>query len=203
MEDRGQVEAGTSLGRSSLAEMESDLAAVDALKSSVLVKLQELAYGGNEKAPVRRVRVSELFNRPIRSQEDLESAVQQIRDALEPNTRLSGRGPRRPRIRSRRPIAAVGCSTTYGTLYHCPRSWSMSWRLRADDHCGTGRGDGDQGRTFRGHSVVFTEESLSRDFSLKTTRLGPVCGGSVPRRGRNTSAQGNAVGSPRSPSEEP
>jgi hypothetical protein len=83
IEDRGQVEAGTSLGRSSLAEMESDLASVDALKSSVLVKLQELAYGGNEKAPVRRVRVSELFNRPIRSQEDLESAVQQIRDALQ------------------------------------------------------------------------------------------------------------------------
>jgi hypothetical protein len=36
--------------------------------------------------------------------------------------------------------------------------------------------------------------SGDRDFAPKTTRLGPGCGGSPPRRGRNTSAQGNALG---------
>jgi hypothetical protein len=83
MDDRTQVEAGTSLGVSSLAEMESDLAAIEALKASVLVKLQEMAYGGNEDAPVRRVRVSGLFNRPIQTQDDLDAALQQLRDALQ------------------------------------------------------------------------------------------------------------------------
>ena len=63
--------------------MESDLAAVEALKSSALVKLQELTFGGKEKAPVRRFRVSEVFNRPIQSQDDLEAAIQQLRDALQ------------------------------------------------------------------------------------------------------------------------
>src|SRR5262249_43169828 len=67
---------------SSLAEMTSDLAAVEPLKSSVLVKLQEMAYGGKDDAPVRRVRVSGLFNRPIQTQDDLEAAIQQLRDAL-------------------------------------------------------------------------------------------------------------------------
>jgi hypothetical protein len=82
-EDRAQVEAATSLGTSGLAEMESDLAAVEALKSSVLMKLQELAYGGKESAPVRRIRLSSFFNRPIENQADLEAAIQQLRDALQ------------------------------------------------------------------------------------------------------------------------
>ena len=55
---------GTTLGKASLTEMESDLAAVDGLKSSVLVKLQELSIKSDTKAPVRRVRVSEFFSRP-------------------------------------------------------------------------------------------------------------------------------------------
>jgi hypothetical protein len=82
-DDRDQVGAGTSLGASSLAEMESDLAAVEALKSSVFAKLQELAYGGKGKAPIRRVRLSDLFNRPIETQKDLDAAIQQLRDALQ------------------------------------------------------------------------------------------------------------------------
>ena len=44
-----------SLGKASLTEMESDLAAVDGLKSSVLVKLQELSISV-EPRPVRRRR---------------------------------------------------------------------------------------------------------------------------------------------------
>jgi hypothetical protein len=39
-EDKEAVATGTTSGKASLTEMESDLAAVDGLKSSVLVKLQ-------------------------------------------------------------------------------------------------------------------------------------------------------------------
>jgi len=53
-------------GQSSLTEMESDLCAVDGLKSSVLVKLQELSIGGEKKAPVRKVRVSSSSIVPFR-----------------------------------------------------------------------------------------------------------------------------------------
>jgi hypothetical protein len=81
--DRAAVANGTGLGNASLTEMESDLAAVEALRSSVLVKLQELSMGGETKAPVRRVRVAEIFNRPIRTQEDLEAAIEQLRDSLQ------------------------------------------------------------------------------------------------------------------------
>ncbi|HEY1307294.1 MAG TPA: BREX system P-loop protein BrxC [Vicinamibacterales bacterium] len=83
LEDRHAVTRGTSLGQASLGEMESDLAAVDALKSSVLVRLQELSIGGEGSAPVRRVRVSEFFNRPIQTQEELNTALNLIRDSLQ------------------------------------------------------------------------------------------------------------------------
>ena len=49
--------------------------AVEGLRSSALVKLQELSMGGETKAPVRRIRMSEIFNRPIQTQEDLETAM--------------------------------------------------------------------------------------------------------------------------------
>jgi hypothetical protein len=82
-DDKNAVENGKSLGKSSLTEMESDLAAVDGLKSSVLVKLQELSIGSEKKAPVRKVRVSEFFNRPIQTQEELDKALDLIRDSLQ------------------------------------------------------------------------------------------------------------------------
>src|SRR5262249_34712841 len=50
-EDRETVQKGKSLGGSSLTEMESDLAAVDGLKASVVVKLQELSLGSDKKTP--------------------------------------------------------------------------------------------------------------------------------------------------------
>jgi hypothetical protein len=81
--DKEAVKSDASIGTSSLNEMESDIAAVEGLKSSVLVKLQELAVGGEKKAPVRRVRVSEFFNRPIQTQEELERALHLIRDSLQ------------------------------------------------------------------------------------------------------------------------
>ena len=82
-EDEEAVAEGKSLGKSSLTEMESDLAAVDGLKSSVLVKLQELSLGSEKKAPVRRVRVSQFFNRPIQTQQELDKALDLIRDSLQ------------------------------------------------------------------------------------------------------------------------
>ena len=82
-EDKEAVKSGTTLGKSSLTEMESDLAAVDGLKSSVLVKLQELSIGGDKKAPIRKVRVSEFFNRPIQTQDELDKALDLIRDSLQ------------------------------------------------------------------------------------------------------------------------
>jgi len=82
-EDKEAVAEGTSLGVASLTEMESDLCAVDGLKSSVLVKLQEMSLGGEKKTPVRKVRVSEFFNRPIQTQPELEQALTLIRDSLQ------------------------------------------------------------------------------------------------------------------------
>jgi hypothetical protein len=81
--DRSAVDNGTGLGNASLTEMESDLAAVEGLRSSALVKLQELSIGGEKKAPVRRVRIAEIFNRPIQNQKDLEAAIEQLRDSLQ------------------------------------------------------------------------------------------------------------------------
>lgn len=82
-EDKNAVVEGKSLGKASLTEMESDLAAVDGLKSSALVKLQELSIGAEKKAPVRKVRVSEFFNRPIQTQAELDKALALIRDSLQ------------------------------------------------------------------------------------------------------------------------
>ena len=63
--------------------MESDLAAVEGLKSTVLVKLQELSITSEKKAPVRKVRVSEFFNRPIQTQDELNIALKLISDSLQ------------------------------------------------------------------------------------------------------------------------
>ena len=82
-EDKDAVAKGTSLGKASLTEMESDLAAVNGLRSSVLIKLQELSIGSGKKAPVRRIRVSEFFNRPIQTQADLDKTLDLIRDSLQ------------------------------------------------------------------------------------------------------------------------
>jgi hypothetical protein len=82
-EDKEAVECSASLGKSTLTEMESDLAAVGGLKSSILVKLQELSIGRGKKAPVRKVRVSEFFNRPIETQAELDKALDLIRDSLQ------------------------------------------------------------------------------------------------------------------------
>ena len=82
-EDEEAVKIGTSLGKANLTEMESDLAAIDGLKSSVLVKLQELSIAGDTKAPIRKVRMSEFFNRPIMTQAELDQALDLIRDSLQ------------------------------------------------------------------------------------------------------------------------
>ena len=82
-EDRQKVAEGQSLGSSTLGEMESDIAAVDGLKLSALAQLQEMSVKKSTDATVQRVRVSDVFTRPIQSQDDLDAALEQLRDALQ------------------------------------------------------------------------------------------------------------------------
>jgi hypothetical protein len=81
--DRQGVAAGTSLGSATLAEMTSDLAAVEALKAVALARLQEATMVKDPDTVIRRVRIAEVFNRPIQSPEDLQDALDQLRDALQ------------------------------------------------------------------------------------------------------------------------
>ena len=81
--DRQRVAEGKSFGQATLGEMESDLAAADGLKSTALARLQELTVKKSTDTTVKRMRVADVFDRPIPSQEDLESALDQLRDALQ------------------------------------------------------------------------------------------------------------------------
>ena len=78
-----RVSDGQSFGASTLGEMESDIAAAEGLKSAALAKLQELTVKKSTDATVKRVRVAEVFDRPIQSQEDLDAALEQLKDALQ------------------------------------------------------------------------------------------------------------------------
>jgi hypothetical protein len=81
-EDRENVSSKKTLGKASLTEMETDLVAVDGLKSSVLLKLQELSLSVEPK-PVRRLRISEFLNKPIRTQDELDATIEKLREALQ------------------------------------------------------------------------------------------------------------------------
>lgn len=82
-EDRQKVAEGQSLGKASLGEMESDIAAAGGLKASALAQLQEMTVKKSTDKDVRRIRVAEVFDRPIQSQADLNIALEQLRDALQ------------------------------------------------------------------------------------------------------------------------
>lgn len=81
-EDRESVSDGNTLGKAGLAEMESDLVAVDGLTSSVLLKLQEWSLRAEPK-PVKRLKVGEFFNKPIRTQQELDAAIEKLRESLQ------------------------------------------------------------------------------------------------------------------------
>ena len=81
-EDRENVSSGKTLGNASLTEMETDLVAVDGLKSSVLLKLQELSLSV-EPRPVRRLKIAEFFNKPIRTQGELDVTIEKLRESLQ------------------------------------------------------------------------------------------------------------------------
>jgi hypothetical protein len=81
-EDRESVSNGKTLGKASLMEMESDLVAVDGLKSSVLLRLQELSLSVEPK-PVRRMKLGEFFNQPIRTQKELDATIERLRASLQ------------------------------------------------------------------------------------------------------------------------
>ena len=81
-EDRENVSSGQTLGKASLTEMETDLVAVDGLKSSVLLKLQELSLSVEPK-PVRRLKIGEFFDKPIRTQDELDATIEKLRESLQ------------------------------------------------------------------------------------------------------------------------
>lgn len=81
-DDRENVSNGTTLGKASLTEMESDLVAVDGLKASVLLKLQELSLSVEPK-PVRRIKIGQFFNKPIRTQDELDATIEKLRESLQ------------------------------------------------------------------------------------------------------------------------
>ncbi|MGA8610592.1 MAG: BREX system P-loop protein BrxC [Xanthobacteraceae bacterium] len=81
-EDRENVSSGKGLGRASLTEMETDLIAVEGLKFSVLLKLQELSLSV-EPRPVKRLKIGEFFNKPIRTQDDLDATIEKLRESLQ------------------------------------------------------------------------------------------------------------------------
>jgi hypothetical protein len=55
--------------------MESDLAVVEALEASALTQLREMIVENEADTIVRRVRMADVVNRPIRSREDLRAAL--------------------------------------------------------------------------------------------------------------------------------
>ncbi len=59
------------------------MAAVGGLKAAALAKLQEMTVKKSTDATVQRVRVADVFDRPIQSQEDLEAALEQLRNTLQ------------------------------------------------------------------------------------------------------------------------
>jgi hypothetical protein len=63
--------------------MESDITATAGLKASAIAKLQELVVKKGAAGDVKRIRVADVFNRPIQTQTDLEAALDQLRDALQ------------------------------------------------------------------------------------------------------------------------
>jgi hypothetical protein len=81
-EDRENVNSGKALGKASLTEMETDLIAVESLKFSVLLKLQELSLSV-EPRPVRRLKIGEFFNKPIRTQDELDATIRKLRESLQ------------------------------------------------------------------------------------------------------------------------
>jgi hypothetical protein len=81
--DRHRVATGASLGTSMLTEMASDLAVVEALKASALTQLREMLVEKESDVVVRRVRMADVINRPIRSREDLRAALDQLEDVIQ------------------------------------------------------------------------------------------------------------------------
>jgi len=65
--------------RATIAQIESDLIALDANKAKLAARIYEITTPDK---PIRRVRVSELFNEPIETEEAVDRAVESLRDHL-------------------------------------------------------------------------------------------------------------------------
>jgi len=62
-----------------VSQMESDLAALDGLKTQALVRLQELTA---PKEKVERVKLTAFFNNGLESEEEIEKSVEQLKSHL-------------------------------------------------------------------------------------------------------------------------
>ena len=65
--------------KATVAQMESDLAALAGLKAEILARIQELTVGEEE---VERVRLSDFFAASLDSEESVEQAIEQLRGHL-------------------------------------------------------------------------------------------------------------------------
>jgi len=65
--------------KATIAQMETDIAAVDAIKDRVIKDVQQMAAPGEK---IERVRVSTLFTGKLETPEDVETAIGQIREHL-------------------------------------------------------------------------------------------------------------------------
>ena len=66
-----------------LQKWTSDLTIVEALKASALTQLREMMVEKESNIVIRRVRMADMLNRPIRSQEDLKAALAQLEDVIQ------------------------------------------------------------------------------------------------------------------------
>ena len=62
-----------------VAQIESDLSALDANKTSLVTRIYEITTPDK---PIQRVRLSDVFNEPIETEEAIDRVVESLRDHL-------------------------------------------------------------------------------------------------------------------------
>jgi len=67
------------LCKATIAQMETDIAAIDAIRLQVIKRIQEMAAPGEK---IERVRVSTIFTGKLETPEDVEAVIDQLREHL-------------------------------------------------------------------------------------------------------------------------
>ena len=65
--------------KATVAQMETDIAAIDAIRDQAMKKIQEMAAPGEK---IERVRVSTIFTGKLETPEDVETAINQLKEHL-------------------------------------------------------------------------------------------------------------------------